>query len=107
MAGGSHFSGMSKMGGDGTMMKKSIMSKLQKFDSKQLESLASNISFDPSEIELTDVQMKKIVEQKIEKNRIIYEQQLKNVKPIAKQIAVDFLKLQTEKIVKMLTSEHH
>ena len=58
-------------------------------------------------MEITDEKMKQYMEKKIHQNQINFDMQVKNMKPIAMQIAVDFLKKESQFLANVLTRQHH
>lgn len=59
-----------------------------------------------SELEMTQEQ-EQILEKKVEKNKAIYDGNIKNMKPICIEVAVEFLREQAAKITRTLTKAHH
>ena len=54
-----------------------------------------------------DARIQEYLEKKIAKNKINFEQQVKNMKPIVMQEAAKFIKEQAHAITKMLTRAHY
>ena len=60
-----------------------------------------------SVFEITDEKIKQHFDKKITQNKTNFDMQVKNMKPIVMQMAVDFLLKQSVSLAELLTSQHH
>ena len=85
----------------------SIIGRLKRFNADQLQTIHGKLSNASSQFELTDAELKKYLDKRIHQNKANYDQQVKNMKPIVMKEALEFVKQQTDAIVKLLTKTHH
>ena len=60
-----------------------------------------------AKFEYTEKDMKEYMDKKIHQNKVNFDQLVKNMKPIVMKEALDFVKQQTQVVVKLLTKAHH
>ena len=84
-----------------------IMGRLKHLNNDQLQKIDSKMSNISTKFDVTDEDMKQYLQKKIDQNKTAFDQQVKNIKPIVMNEAVEFLKEQTNALVKVLTKTHH
>ena len=104
--GAKRLSGGSKLG---SMLAGSMLSSLKRMNAANFDKRETQMSFIESNygesvFEITDEKIKQHFDKKISQNKTNFDMQVKNMKPIVMQMAVEFLLKQSVSLAELLTN---